>query len=101
MLAAFLSRKSLENFRLFFLNPDLQQQERLDTIWLLSTQAFDVVKKGEVFFTVQSWGDHPDTTRIQTVKVSPYLLGPLILTSPSITWIPICSLPNVTLAFHC
>ncbi|PWY80248.1 kinase-like protein [Aspergillus sclerotioniger CBS 115572] len=51
-------------------DPRRQEIERLDNLWLLSTLAFDAVKKGEVFLRTQSWGDHSDTTRKQ-----PYTVG--------------------------
>lgn len=76
MLNAFLSRNQLRKLRSIFSNPHCQLSERLDTIWSLSTPAFDAVKKGEVFVGVQTWGNNRDTTRIQTVSyISLHFLG--------------------------
>ena len=68
MLGAFLSRELLEVVRSTFSGPRHKQSERFDNIWLLSTQAFGAMQKGEVFCTAQSWENHPDTTRLQTVS---------------------------------
>lgn len=74
MLEAFLSRKSLENWRSFFSNPHHQASERLDNLWLLSTPAFDAIRKGQVHFKVKTWVNNPDRTRKQTVSdIPPYL----------------------------
>lgn len=67
MLGAFLSKELLEAVRSIFSGPGHKQLEGIDNIWLLSTQAFDAMQNGEVFFTVQSWANNPDTTRSQTV----------------------------------
>ena len=68
MLGAFLSRELLDSVRSTFSGPRHERLERIDNIWLLSTLAFDAIQNGEVFFTVQSWANNPDTTRSQTVS---------------------------------
>ena len=69
MLSAFLSKSALESYRSIFSD---QQSDRLDNIILLSHQAFETVAKGEVYLKAQSWSNHLDTTREQTVRyVSP------------------------------
>ncbi|PYH95642.1 kinase-like protein [Aspergillus ellipticus CBS 707.79] len=49
--------------------PQHEQRDRLDNIWLLSTQAFHAFQAGEVFLTTQRWGDHSDTARKQTYSL--------------------------------
>lgn len=75
MLAAFLSRKLLGVIRSTFSGSLHERSEGIDNIWLLSTQAFGAMQKGEVFFTVQSWQNHPDTTRLQTVSYHSFTPG--------------------------
>ncbi|KAB8264687.1 kinase-like protein [Aspergillus pseudonomiae] len=70
MLGAFLSRERLEIVRSFFGGAHCKQLERLDNIWMLSTQAFDAVKEGEVFLIVKSRANHPDTTQMQTYYIN-------------------------------
>ncbi|KAG5301481.1 hypothetical protein I7I48_01502 [Histoplasma ohiense] len=85
MLEAFLSRKSLENWRSFFSNPHHQESERLDNLWLLSTPAFDAIRKGQVHFKVKTWVNNPDRTRKQTYFVgsNTFTRGPNVLRSLS------------------
>ncbi|KAL3468864.1 kinase-like protein [Aspergillus californicus] len=59
-----------------FSGPRHERSERTDNIWLLSTQAFGTMQKGEVFFTVQTWETHPDTTRLQTYNIDTNMSTP-------------------------
>lgn len=68
MLTAFLSGETLNKLHSAFSNLKCHELERLDTILFLSTPACDAVEEGEVLFTVQTWGEHPDTTIMQTVS---------------------------------
>lgn len=88
MLAAFISPQTLDCLRSMFTVPHDKVAERLDNLWLLSAQAFDAVKKGEAFFTVQSWADHPDTSKMQTGGYSfSKVIFVLVLTLSSIVLI--------------
>ncbi|KAK2871593.1 hypothetical protein FQN49_003025 [Arthroderma sp. PD_2] len=66
MLSIFLSRKALDVLCSSPLGLDCKQPEGLENIWLLSTKAFDALKEGKVFLTVQTWIKQPDTTRKQS-----------------------------------
>jgi hypothetical protein len=39
----------LDDLRSRFTSTQSKQSERLDNLWLLSTEAFDAVEKGEIF----------------------------------------------------
>lgn len=68
MLCAFISRKALENLRSFFSTNEGDRSEPLDNLCLVSTEIFDAVKEGEIYFSVQSLSKSSDKTRAQSVR---------------------------------
>ncbi|KAE8352475.1 kinase-like protein [Aspergillus coremiiformis] len=72
MLSRFLSRELLE----VACSSAYKQLETLDNLWLLSTQVFNVVEKGVLFLTAQSWRNDPDVPEKQIYNIHTNLFKP-------------------------
>lgn len=75
MLYAFLSKASMESFRVI-LSSISQPIQRLDNLWLSSVSAFELVEAGEISLKVRSWDQHNSPYRQsvghhETISTSP------------------------------